>query len=350
MIKIGSLMLDKAIIQGGMGIGVSRCRLAGAVAKEGGMGVISAAQVGYDDPEFRKDPEKTNLRVLGEQIQKAKALAGGKGAIGINLMSVTQLYGDYVKKIVEAGADAIISGAGLPLDLPLFTEGSSVKIAPIVSSQKAARLLLRHWEKKFNRTADFVVMESPLSGGHQGFKKDALMDLSTATAAFDEEVVRTVQEIRDYEEKFGKKIPVFVGGGVFTEEDKKHYMQLGADGVQVATRFILTEECDASDNFKKAILEAREEDVVIIDSPVGMPARAYRNAFVERMLKTPEKVTHCYNCLKACNPATAKYCISQALINAVKGDMENGLVFCGAKVGQAKRIETVKDVIADLGF
>lgn len=347
-VQIGNLTLERPIIQGGMGIGVSRHRLAGAVAQEGGMGVISTAQIGYDDPDFHTEPEATNLRVLPQEIMRAKALSQGHGAVAVNIMSVTQLYGAYVRTAVDAGVDAIISGAGLPLELPRYAEGSDVKIAPIVSSSRAASLILRNWDKKYRRTADFLVMESPYSGGHQGFSREQLAHLEQTAAEFDGEVEKTVLLKKAYEEKYGRSIPVFVGGGVFTREDKEHYLRLGADGVQVATRFIATRECDASDAYKEVFLRAKAEDIVIIDSPVGMPGRAIRNAFVERMLTEPERITWCYNCLKACNPATAKYCISQALINAVKGDVEHGLIFSGAKVGQIHKIQTVREVMEDL--
>ncbi|MGN0313763.1 MAG: NAD(P)H-dependent flavin oxidoreductase [Fusicatenibacter sp.] len=347
-VKIGNLILERPIIQGGMGIGVSRNRLAGAVAKEGGMGVISSAQIGYDSPLFRTNPEKVNLQVLPEEIQKAKILAEGNGAVAVNIMSVTQLYGTYVKTAIDAGADAIISGAGLPLELPKYVAGSGVKIAPVVSSSKGASVILRSWDKKYQRTADFLVMESPYSGGHQGYKKEQLMCLEQTASDFDQEVIKTILMKKIYEEKYRIRIPLFVGGGIFTKADKDHFMRLGADGVQAGTRFIVTEECDASVAYKEAFLRARAEDLVIIDSPVGMPARAIRNAFVERMLNGSEEISWCYNCLKACNPATAKYCISQALINAVKGDVDNGLIFCSAKVDQIHKIQTVLEVMEDL--
>lgn len=348
-VKIGDLILERPVIQGGMGIGVSRSRLAGAVAREGAMGVISSAQIGYDDPSFRKKPEEANLRILPYEITEAKRIAQGNGAVAVNIMSVTQLYEIYVKTAVAAGADAIISGAGLPLDLPKYTEGSGVKIAPIVSSAKAASILLKMWDKKYRTTADFLVMESPYSGGHQGYKKEQLMNLERTVAEFDENVAMTVRLKEMYEDKYQKAIPLFVAGGIFTEQDKDHYMCLGADGIQVGTRFVATKECDASDAYKEAFVRAKAEDIAIIDSPVGMPGRAIRNPFVERMLKESERITFCYNCLNACNPAKARYCISQALINAVKGDVDNGLIFCSAKVEQIRKIQTVKEVMEELG-
>ena len=347
-IEIGDIYLDKPIIQGGMGIGVSRSLLAGAVAKEGGMGVISTAQVGYDSALFKEKPEEANLKELPIEIAIARELAQGNGAVAVNIMSVTQLYGEYVKTAVEEGVDAIISGAGLPIDLPEHVKGSNVKIAPVVSTKKAADIIMKIWDKKYQRAADFLIMESPYSGGHQGYRRDALDDLESAFHVFEEDVRQTVELKKKYEEKYEKKIPLFIAGGIFTKEDTLHAISLGADGVQVGTRFIATEECDASDAYKQAFVHAKSEDLVIIDSPVGMPARVIRNPFVERMLNGSEKISYCYNCLKACNPGTAKYCISQALINAVNGDVDNGLIFCSAKVDQIRKIQTVKEVMEEI--
>ena len=193
-----------------------------------------------------------------------------------------------------------------------------------------------------------MIMESPYSGGHQGYSREDLKKLEASFAAFSEDVRQTVEMKKRYEEKYGRRIPLFVAGGIFTSEDVQLALDLGADGVQIGTRFIPTCECDASDAYKRVFVQANADDLVIIDSPVGMPARAVRNAFVERMLGDREDITFCYNCLKACNPAKAKFCISQALINAVKGDLDNGLIFAGAKVGQIKNIQPVREVIAEL--
>lgn len=345
-IEIGDYRLNIPLIQGGMGIGVSRCSLAGAVAKEGGMGVISAAQVGYDHPDFRSRPEESNLLELPNQIRKAKKIAQGCGMVAVNLMAVTQLYKEYVECICEAGADAIVTGAGLPTSLPEYTHGFDTKIAPIVSTAKAMQVILKYWDRKYSRTADFLVVEGPKAGGHLRFSFEILAQLSSYD--FDAEVRAIVAAKRVFEEKYQRRIPVFLAGGISDAQDVRHALSLGTDGVQVATRFVATEECDASDKYKEAYIQAKEEDVTIIHSPVGMPGRALRNAFVERMQAGQEKIVGCYNCLKACNPKTAPYCISQALINAVRGDLDDGLIFCGARVGEVNRMTTVKNVIRDL--
>lgn len=346
--KPKGLHMEKPIIQGGMGIGVSRSRLAGAVAAQGGMGVISTAQIGYDTPLFREKPEVANLQKIPSEIKKAKDIAGNKGMVAVNIMSVTQLYSEYVRVAADAGADAIISGAGLPVSLPKYTQGYDIKIAPVISSKKAADVILRMWDRKYHTTADFLVMESPYSGGHQGYKKNELNNLKAAFEKFEEDVRQTVELKKFYEMKYCKKIPLFLGGGIFTKEDTRLALSLGADGVQAGTRFIATQECDASEAYKEAFVKAQTEDVVLIDSPVGMPARVIRTPFVEQMMEAREEISFCYNCLKACNPNTAKYCISQALINAVKGDLDHGIVFCSAKVKDIQKIQTVKEVIEEL--
>lgn len=345
-IRIKNKYIEIPLIQGGMGIGISRCRLAGAVAKEGGMGVLSTAQIGYDAPDFKRHPEETNLEVLPVQIRKARELSGGNGMIGVNIMAVTQLYGDYVRTACEAGVDAIITGAGLPTDLPKYAAGYDVAIAPIVSTEKSAKVILKFWDKRYQRTADFLVIEGPQAGGHLGFSPEELAQVEQID--YDGEIKRILGVKEIYEEKYQVKIPVFVAGGIFSKEDVHHALSLGADGVQAASRFVATEECDASDAFKYAYIFADEEDIAIIKSPVGMPGRAVKNKFIEKVQNAPGGVKGCYNCLKACNPATAEYCISQALINAVEGNLDEGLIFCGLRTGEIREISTVRQVVEEL--
>ncbi len=349
-VHIGNLILKKAIIQGGMGVGISCSRLAGAVAYEGGMGVVSSAQIGYGDLNFKDRPEETNLKILPLEIKKAKELSQGNGAIAVNIMSVTQLYEDYVKTAISAGVDAIISGAGLPVELPALAKGTGVKIAPVLSSFKAAKVLLNLWHKKHSSTADFLVMESPYSGGHQGYTHNSLENLDESIKIFEDDVKKVIELKKTYEEIYKKSIPVFIAGGIFDSADVGHALSLGADGVQVGTRFIATYECDASENYKNAYILATKSDLIIIDSPVGMPARVLRNSFVERMMNGSEKITNCYNCLKACDPSTAKYCISEVLIKSANGDTENGLFFCSTNPDKINKMQSVKEVMADLGI
>lgn len=348
-LQIGEKVSPIPIIQGGMGVGISRSSLAGAVAKEGGVGIISTAQIGYDEDGFEQDQAGCNRRAIVRHLQRAKEIAGGNGLVGVNIMVALKHYEEHVKESVAAGADVIISGAGLPVNLPsLVSVECGTKIAPIVSSRRAAQLILKMWAHKYDRTADFLVIEGPKAGGHLGFSREQLDDLKKLD--FDYEIREIIACTKEYGEKFNKKIPVIVAGGIFDREDIAHALELGADGVQMATRFVATEECDASDAYKQAYINAKEEDVQIIQSPVGMPGRAIRNHFIQQVEREKQPIKKCYNCLQKCNPAKVPYCITKALIDAVKGDVENGLIFCGSNVGRINKITTVHQLMEELVF
>lgn len=336
------------LIQGGMGVGVSLSGLAGAVAKEGGIGIISTAQIGFDDPGFEGHEAECNLTGIRRHIARAKEIAGGKGMVGVNIMVALQQYKEHVKEAVKAGADVIICGAGLLVELPELVKGSMVKIAPIVSSRKAAALILKAWDKKYGRTPDFIVVEGPKAGGHLGFRPQELCDIPALH--FDQELAAVIEEKNCYEEKYKKPIPVFAAGGIWNAEDALRVKKLGADGVQAATRFVATKECDASEAYKMAYVNAKESDTTIIKSPVGMPGRALANKFIQGTEEGKAQIKRCYHCIKNCNPAEIPYCITQALVKAVRGDVENGLVFCGSNVGRIKEITTVQEVVQDLMF
>lgn len=342
---IGNKSARIPVIQGGMGVGVSRSKLAGAVAKAGGVGIISTAQIGYDEEGFEKDEKGCNLRAIKKHIELAKAQADG-GLVGVNVMVALQEYKEHVEASVEAGADVVICGAGLPMDLPELVKGSDTKFAPIVSSEKAALLLLKRWDKKYETTADFIVIEGPKAGGHLGFSVDQLDDIDHLD--YDTEIQKIIACKKPFEEKYGRQIPVIVAGGIFDHEDVCHAIELGADGVQVATRFVATEECDASDRYKQAYIAAKESDVQIIKSPVGMPGRAIRNAFIEQVEKGRQPITKCYRCIKSCKPAEIPYCITKALVNAVEGDLDNGLIFAGSNVGRITKMTTVPELMKEL--
>ena len=344
-LKIGKKIARIPIVQGGMGVGVSRWRLAGAVAKAGGVGVISSAQIGYDEPDFEKDVKGCNLYAIEKHVKLAKEEARG-GLVGVNVMVALKDYADHVKAAVSAGADLVVCGAGLPIDLPKLVGRGDVAIAPIVSSRKAASLLLKTWDKKYRRTADLLVVEGPKAGGHLGFSPEQLEDIPALE--FDNEIKGILAEKENYEKKYGVSIPVVVGGGIFDGRDVEHVLSLGADGVQVATRFVATQECDASPAYKQAYLDASSEDVAVIKSPVGMPGRAIRNAFIRKVQQGRIPVSRCFQCIKQCDPPKIPYCITQALVNAVKGDVEHGLIFCGANVGRVKEITTVPALIEEL--
>ena len=337
-LKIGDLCAKIPVVQGGMGVGVSLSKLAGAVAAAGGVGVISTAQIGFRDPEFKTNPIETNLKVIGEEIAKARKLANG-GVLGVNIMVATRRYEDYVKAAVEAGIDLIISGAGLPMTLPALVEGAKTKIAPIVSSAKSLNVITKYWMKKYNRKPDMVVIEGPAAGGHLGFSREEIDGYTREN--YDEEIRAILSITKEME------IPVVVAGGVYTREDMEHYLSMGASGVQLATRFVTTEECDASDAYKQAYINAKKEDIVIVSSPVGMPGRAIHNAFLDKVNAGERFMRGCRQCISTCKPATAPYCITEALINAVEGRLDEGLIFCGSNAYRADKIERVADIMEE---
>lgn len=353
-LKLGEITAKLPVIQGGMGVGISLGGLAGAVAKEGGIGIISAAQIGYREPDFDRDPKAANLRAITTEYEKARKISPD-GVIGFNLMVAMKFYEDYVREVIKAGADLIISGAGLPMDLPRIAKKAEteykrdrkVLLAPIVSTEKSARVILRYWDRKYQRIPDLLVIEGPLAGGHLGFTKDQLEHFGKDS--YEEEIRNILEAVREFEEKYGRKIPAALAGGIEGKEQVKRAFELGADAVQVATRFVTTEECDADIRYKEAYIKAEKEDIIIVKSPVGMPGRAIRNAFMERVIKEG-KIPHspCHQCLHSCNPKEIPYCITDALINAARGETEQALLFCGAYAYKAKRIETVKEVIASL--
>ena len=329
-IELGRRWLEIPILQGGMGIGVSLGRLAGAVASCGGMGTVSTAVPGFGEPDFDRDPQGANLRALRREVRRAREIAGDRGLVAVNAMVATTQYAESVRTAIEAGADAIVSGAGLPLELPAIAADADVLLAPVVSSPRAAGLIARAWQKR-GRLPDFVLVEGSEAGGHLGFDRKTL---ETGTApALAELVAGVVKALEPFGRQRGRAIPVFAAGGLWTGADAARMEQAGATGVQFATRFIATPECDASKAYKEVLLAARPEDVVLVDSPVGMPGRALRTPLVRRLEQGLRPAfSRCVDCLRPCGRGAAPYCISQALIRAVQGDYENGLFFCGAGV------------------
>ena len=353
-LKIGNTEARVPVIQGGMGVGVSLGSLAGAVAKEGGIGVISAAQIGFREPDFDTNTKEANLRAIKKEYEKARTIAP-EGVIGFNLMVAMRHYEEYVRAAIDAGADIIISGAGLPMDLPRIAGESKVLLAPIISTEKSARVILKYWGKRYRRMPDLLVIEGPKAGGHLGFTKEQLLEYGEehgtdrTCEAYDQEVTRILGAVREYEEMFDCKIPTALGGGIENRSQAAHAFSLGVDAIQAATRFVTTEECDADIRYKEAYIRADKEDIVIVKSPVGMPGRAIMNPFMKRVM-AGEQIPHtpCHRCLHKCNPAEIPYCITDALIHAAKGETDDALLFCGAYAYKAKRLETVKEVIDSL--
>ena len=348
-LKIRNKEANVPVIQGGMGIGISLGNLAGAVAKEGGIGIISAAQIGYKESDFDKNPKEANLRAIKKEYDKARKIAP-EGIIGFNIMVAMRHYEEYVRAAIEAGADLIISGAGLPTELPKIAGDVDVALAPIVSTEKSAKVILKFWDKKHKRMPDLLVIEGPEAGGHLGFTKEQLTQYAGDCGdAYTDEIKAILAVVKSYEEVYGCKIPVAIAGGIDDAEAAAKAFSSGADAIQVATRFVTTEECDADIRYKEAYINANQEDIVIVKSPVGMPGRAIRNPFMEKVM-AGEQIPHtpCHGCLGKCKPAEIPYCITDALINAAKGNVDEALLFCGANAYKASRIETVKEVIDSL--
>ncbi|MEG0846387.1 MAG: nitronate monooxygenase [Niameybacter sp.] len=340
-LTIGNLKPTFPIIQGGMGVGISLSSLAGHVAKCGGIGIISGAQIGYREKDFIKNPLRANLDALKHEIQLAREIAPD-GIIGVNLMVAMKHYAEYVKKAVEEKIDLIISGAGLPLDLPKYTKDTHTKAIPIVSSAKAANIICKQWDRKYNFAPDAIIVEGPLAGGHLGFSASDLEECPPLV----EDILQEVKVIaQEYGAKYNKSIPVIVAGGVYDGTDVQHMLEIGADGIQMATRFVTTYECDAHLAFKEAYINSTPETIGIIKSPVGMPGRAILNPYVTN----PAGNKACfYDCLHKCGITDIPYCISKALIHAVIGDTENALLFCGSNAYKATKLEHVKDIFEEI--
>ena len=341
-LKIGDLTAKLPIIQGGMGIGISLHRLASAVANEGGIGIIATAGIGMNEPDFYTNYLEANMRALRNEIRKARELS--KGILGVNIMVALTNFADLVKTAIEEKIDIIFSGAGLPLTLPQFiTEGIKTKIVPIVSSGRAATIIAKKWTEKYNYVPDAIVVEGPKAGGHLGFKEEMLSDPEHSLEKLIPEVVEAV---KPFEKQYGKPIPVIAGGGIYTGADILKFLRLGASGVQMATRFVTTHECDASDKFKQTYVDSEKEDMVIIKSPVGLPGRAIKNTFIEEVSEGKKKPFKCpYHCLKTCDYKNSPYCITLALINAKKGNLDHGFAFAGENAYRAQEIVSVKELI-----
>ncbi len=348
-LKIGDLEAAIPVIQGGMGVAISLSGLASAVANEGGIGIISSAAIGMLLPDFAKDFRNANQQALRNEIRKARSKT--KGIIGVNIMMALTDYEEHMTVAVEEKADLIISGAGLPLRMPDILirdkkEKNRTKFLPIVSSAKAAGLIFRYWESHYGVIPDAVVVEGPKAGGHLGYKKSQIEEPQYTIEKILPEVVKAMQP---FENTFGKNIPVIAAGGIYTGADMYRLIQLGAQGVQMATRFVPTVECDASPAFKEAYIQSSPEDIVLIKSPVGLPGRAINNQFLKDVSAGKKHPVTCpWQCLKTCDYKKAPYCISLALINAAKGKLKNGFVFAGSNAFKTKKIESVKEVFRQL--
>ena len=350
-LTIGDLVARTPIVQGGMGVGISLHRLASAVAAEGGIGVIAGAMIGMRESDVAQNPVAANSRALATEIRKSRELTDG--IIGVNIMVALTDFASLVRTAVSERADIIFSGAGLPMDLPKLLretcdekkEDFRTKLVPIVSSARAATIICKKWLNRSGYLPDAFVVEGPKAGGHLGYKVEELND---PRHALENVVPQVVDAVKAFEDAHGKAIPVIAAGGVYTGGDIKRFLDMGAAGVQMGTRFVATDECDADIRFKQAFVSAREEDVTIIKSPVGMPGRAVKGRFVEALEEGKRNFRCIFHCISTCNPEKSPYCIASALLNAMKGNLDKGFAFCGSNVFRVNDIVPVRELMSSL--
>lgn len=347
-LAIGNRTASLPIVQGGMGVGISLSRLAASVAAQGGIGVIAANGIGMIEPDYYEDGRAANIKALRSEIRKARDQT--TGLIGVNIMVAANDFQQLLNVAIEEKADALFMGAGLPIkNIPVARiRAAAVLVIPIVSSGRAAELIFKYWEKTYGDVPDAVVVEGPLAGGHLGFKADQLENPAQALEIL---VPQVIAALRRFQETFHKKIPVIAAGGIFTGEDIFRFLEMGAQGVQMATRFVATHECDADRRFKEAYLHCRPQDIIIIKSPVGLPGRAIRNRFLDNAAAGVRNVNRCaWRCLDQCDIKHADYCISVALDNARRGLLDQGFAFCGANAHRVDKIVPVAELLESLKY
>ncbi len=354
-LKIGKYVIEKPIVQGGMGVGISWDGLAGNVSKEGGLGVVSSVGTGYyQDKKFAQKLvsdrplsevnfySKTGLEAI---IKNARKICGDK-PLAVNILYAMSGYGDVVRNACEYGADIIITGAGLPTNMPEFTEGyPDVALVPIVSSPKALKIICKRWQKRYDRLPDAVIVEGPKSGGHQGFTYE---QCKLPENQLENIVAPVVEEAA----KWGN-IPVIAAGGVWDKNDIEQMLSLGASAVQMGTRFIGTYECDAHENFKNILLNAKKEDIKLMGSPVGYPAQGIVTNLTHLVEKREGPAIKCIsNCVAPCKRGIeAKevgFCIADRLSDAFMGNTETGLFFSGTNGYRLNEIISVKELMNKL--
>jgi nitronate monooxygenase len=356
-LKIKNFTIKYPIVQGGMGVGISWDKLAGNVSKEGGLGIISSVGTGYyQNKEFihkevdgKPFTEKNFYCAdsLKEIFKNARKICGD-APLGCNILYAMNGYGDTVRDACEAGADAIITGAGLPTNMPEFTKDyPDVALIPIVSSAKALKIICKRWTQRYDRLPDAVIVEGPLSGGHQGF---------TYEQCFEEQyqLENLIRPIKEEIKKWGD-FPLIAAGGIWDHNDIKRVMDLGADAVQMGTRFIATHECDAHDNFKEIILNSKKDDIKLLKSPVGYPARGVRTNLIDIVDKREGPAIKCIsNCVSPCKRGeeakVVGYCIADRLSDAYMGNTELGLFFTGSNGYKVDEIISVKELINKLVY
>ena len=346
-LRIGDLVFEIPIIQGGMGVEISLSGLAAAVAECGGGGTIAGAGVGSNEDDYVNNFEAANARGLAKHIDRARQQTSG--SVGVNIMVALNNYPMLMRTAIFRKVDYIISGAGVPWDMPKYLleyGNSATKLIPIISSAKGARVVCKRWLGVYKKLPDAFVVEGPLAGGHLGFTQEQINDPQYSLETI---IPQAVEAVREFEEREGVKIPIIAAGGIYTGDDIYNFLQLGASGVQMATRFVATHECDASIEFKMAYVRAKKEDIVIIKSPVNMLGRAIGNDFLKDANAGLKKPVACpYHCIKTCNMVNSTYCIIRALINARRGKFDRGFAFAGANAYRVDEIVSVKEFIGSL--
>lgn len=344
-LRIGQLEIDPPFILGGMGVRSTDHSLVSAVANLGMAGTI--ASVGLVEGVCRGDAyvAASNQGLINE-IKESRRLSP-KGVVGVNIMVALTNYEELVKTAISEKIDYIISGAGLPLNLPELAAGSSTCLIPIASSARSAELICRKWWKSYQYAPDAIIVEGALAGGHLGFKREETEAWTEDTLT---QVCKEVIEVaKKYEQECGKHIPVIAAGGVYSGKDIAKLFKAGVEGVQMATRFLATDECSLPDNVKKVIVDSKKEDMHIINSPVGLPGRAVMNELIRRVTNGEKMPINCpYHCLRTCNPREAAFCIAEALVGAHAGDAEYGLIMAGYNAYRIEKVVPVKELVDEL--
>lgn len=335
MTKLEKLSIP--LIQGGMGVGISLSNLAGTVAFCGAMGVLSSAYLGVNEKDFESNKRQVTIASIGKEIRKAKKISQGNGLIGINIMCAIRDYEAHVKESLAAGIDAIISGAGLPLKLPSLAKGYDTLLIPIISSARVAKIIIEYWQKKYNRLPDAFVLEGKRAGGHLGYSREELEKIDDRDLFDEFEAVKSMVKTLSLKQE----IPIFVAGGITTKNEVDEFISRGARGVQLGTVFAISRESDATEAYKEILLNAKSEDTLLIESPAGLPARAIKSPFLAH-LTAPKS---CVGCLKSCKGMAASFCLSEALVNAVRGDYTRGLFFTGSEIGLFNTSLSVQEII-----
>lgn len=340
-LQIGKITIPTPIIQGGMGVRISMAGLVSAVSNAGCLGTLASVGLGRFENLPMGEFVKVNNIALREEIRKTRKLTNNPFAV--NIMGALTNFYEFVNLCVEEKVDIIVTGAGLPLDLPQYVPANTTMLVPIVSSSKALYLIIKKWMKKYNRIPDAVIIEGPLAGGHLGYRFEELKDLNSDL------LMTILQDVKTLLSDMSISIPIIVGGGIFDGETAARYLRSGADGIQMATRFVCTTECEAHINFKKEYLRANADDIVIINSPVGLPGRVIKNDFVERVLEGKTSIVKCkFKCLRTCDPNKAPYCIAKVLADAADGKLENAFVFAGQNAYRCTAIKSVFEVINEI--